>query len=160
MNFKRTGIPIIFIFMGIIIFLIAITIWWLSLANPDLLLLSILLIFISILLIVTSIISFIFNLSRRLEKLELIYRIKEIESDTPFKNLDIKIVSLNNWEKRIINALKENQGELTQAELKNLTGLSRSNLSKHVRSLEMKKIIHKEPHQKTNKIILLKNFID
>ena len=106
------------------------------------------------------IIIFLFDVQKRIEKLELIYRIKEIEGDSPLKNIDIKIVSLSNWEKRIINLLKEKGGELTQTELKSLTGLSRSNMSKNINSLQQKNIIRKEPFKRTNRIILIKNILN
>jgi DNA-binding transcriptional ArsR family regulator len=149
-----------FIFLGLILFFLAITIWWLALANPDLMIWSIILFFISILIIVNLLLFGLFDIQKRLEKLELIYKIKEIEGDFPIKSIDIKIVSLNNWEKRIINHLKEKSGELTQVEIGDLTGLSRSNLSNIISSLEKKNIIKKEPFQRTNKIILLKNVLD
>ncbi|HUX98429.1 MAG TPA: MarR family transcriptional regulator [Candidatus Deferrimicrobium sp.] len=160
MNNKRSHYRFFFIFLGIILFFLAITIWWISLANPDLMIWSIILFFISILIIINILLFALFDIQKRLEKLELIYKIKEMESESPIKSIDIKIVSLNNWEKRIINLLKENHGELTQMEIGNLTGLSRSNLSNHISSLEKKDIIRKEPFQRTNKIILLKNVLD
>jgi DNA-binding transcriptional ArsR family regulator len=133
-----------FIFLGLILFFLAITIFF----------------FIYILIIVNLLLFGLFDIQKRLEKLELIYKIKEIEGDFPIKSIDIKIVSLNNWEKRIINHLKEKSGELTQVEIGDLTGLSRSNLSNIISSLEKKNIIKKEPFQRTNKIILLKNVLD
>lgn len=160
MNFKRSTFHLLFIFLAIILFFFAVTMWWLSLANPSLQIWSIILFFVSILLILNLILFSIFDLQKRIEKLELIYKIKEIEGDSPIKELDIKIISLNNWEKRIINHLKDHGGELTQTEIKNLTGLSRSNLSNHINSLVRKQIIGKEPFQRTNKIILLRNVLD
>ncbi|MBD3226853.1 MAG: winged helix-turn-helix transcriptional regulator [Candidatus Lokiarchaeota archaeon] len=102
----------------------------------------------------------IFDLQKRIEKLELISKIKKLENGSEIKELEIKVVSLNNWEKRIINYLKKNDGELTQVELRHLTGLSRSNLSKHLSLLDEKKIIKKKPYKRTNKIFLIKNIID
>ncbi len=160
MALTRNSLQLLFIFLGIILFLLAITIWWLSLANQALMIWSIILFFVSILLIVNLILVLIFDIQKRLEKLELIYKIKEIESGSPLTQIDIKIVSLNNWEKRIINNLKENGGELTQTELKELTGLSRSNLSNLLKSLEQKNIIQKKPFERTNKIILVKTVLD
>ncbi|MFX1295819.1 MAG: helix-turn-helix transcriptional regulator [Promethearchaeota archaeon] len=160
MSLIRNNYLILFMILSIILFFFAITIWWLSLANQALMIWSIILFFISILLMFNVVIIFIFDIQKRIEKLELIYKIRELQNDSPLKGIDIKIVSLNNWEKRIINNLKENDGELTQTEIKNLTSLSRSNLSKHISSLEKKQIIRKEPFKRTNKIILLKNILD
>ena len=146
--------------VGIFLFFIAITFWWLALANEELMIWSIILFFISFLTIFTIILILIFDLQKRLEKLELIYKIKELEGDKKIENLEVKVVSLNNWEKRIINLLKKSDGELTQVELKRLTSLSRSNLSKHLSLLEEKEIIQKRPHKRTNKVFLIKNIID
>lgn len=160
MNINRNFFLLLSIFLGIILFFFAITTWWLALANPDLMIWSILLFFVSILFIFNSIIIFIFDIQKRLEKIELIYKIRDIEASSTLKSLDIKIISLNNWEKRIITHLKDNGGELTQIEIKELTGLSRSNLSKHINNLAEKNIIHREPFERTNKIILIKNILD
>ena len=160
MNITRNLFFLLTIFLGIILFFFAITTWWLALANPDLMIWSIILFFISILFIFNSIIIFIFDIQKRLEKIELIYKIRDIEGSSTLKQLDIKIVSLNNWEKRIIGHLKDSGGELTQTEIKDLTGLSRSNLSKHLNNLAEKKIIHKEPSERTNKIIMTNNILD
>ncbi len=160
MDSKRNIYYLLLLFLGLILFFFAITIWWLSLANEDLMIWSILLFFISFTLMFTLIIFMMLNLQNRIEKIELIYKVKNLESDSPIKDLDIKIVSLNNWEKRIINLLKKNDYELTQTELKEITGLSRSNMSKHLNSLEKLQIIKKEPYKRTNKIFLLKNLLD
>jgi uncharacterized membrane protein len=135
-------------------------VWWIALANEDLMIWSIILFFISFLTLFTIILILIFDLQKRLEKLELIYKIKKIEGDPIIENLEVKVVSLNNWEKRIINLLKKNDGELTQVELRRLTGLSRSNLSKHLNLLDEKEIIQKTPHKRTNKVFLIKNIIN
>ncbi|NHI92380.1 MAG: winged helix-turn-helix transcriptional regulator [Candidatus Lokiarchaeota archaeon] len=160
MDSKRTVYQFLIIFSGLILFFFAITIWWLSLANQELMIWSIILFFVSFILMFNAIFYIIFDLQKRLEKIELIYKIKNIENENLVKDLDIKIVSLNNWEKRIINLLKKSDNELTQTELKELTGLSRSNISNYINSLEQLKIIRKEPYKRTNKIILLKNIID
>ena len=148
------------IFSGLILFFFAITIWWLSLANQELMIWTIILFFISFVFMFNTLFFIIFDIQKRIEKIELIYKIKNFENEDSMKNLDITIVSLNNWEKRIINLLKKNENELTQTELKELTGLSRSNISKYINSLEKLKVIRKEPFKRTNKIFLLKNIID
>jgi len=157
---KKNTSHLLFAFVAIILFLFAITFWWLSLANENLQIWSIIFFFFTVLLMFSLIIIFLFDVQKRIEKLELIYRIKDIEGDSPLKNIDIKIVSLSNWEKRIINLLKEKGGELTQSELKSQTGLSRSNMSKNINSLQQKNIIRKEPFKRTNRIILIKNILD
>ncbi len=155
----RNTLQLGLIFAAIILFFFAITLWWLSLANPALEIWSIILFFLSIVLIINLIIFTLFDLQKRIEKLELVYKIKALEGTSAGQELDIKIVSLSNWEKRIINHLQDNDGELTQTQIRNLTGLSRSNVSNHLKSLESKNIIRKEPYQRTNKIILIKNII-
>ena len=148
------------IFSSVILFFVTITIWWLSLANQELMIWTIILFFISFLLMFNTFFYIIYDIQKRLEKIELVYKIKKLENEEIAKNIDITIVSLNNWEKRIINLLKKNENELTQTELKDITGLSRSNMSKYINSLEKLKIIRKEPYKRTNKIFLLKNIID
>lgn len=156
---KRNTSQLLFAFIAIATFFAAVTLWWLSLANQALQLWSIILFFLSILMMFSLVVFFLFDVQKRIEKLELIYKIKTLEGDPVLKEIDIKIVSLNNWEKRIIKHLKEHEGELTQTEIRDLTGLSRSNLSKHLNSLEEKQIIRKDAFKRTNKIFLVKNLL-
>ncbi|MFW9810373.1 MAG: hypothetical protein ACFFE6_13425, partial [Candidatus Thorarchaeota archaeon] len=76
---------------------------------------------ISLVLILNVAILVVIRLQRRVSLLEDIVTSNEIKEPVPEKVL---VVTLTNTERRIINRLEENGGQMTQDELRRATGLS------------------------------------
>ncbi|TFH07421.1 MAG: MarR family transcriptional regulator, partial [Candidatus Thorarchaeota archaeon] len=63
-------------------------------------------------------------------------------------------VTLTNTERRIINRLEDNGGEMAQDELRRATGLSKSTLSVTLSTLERKSIISRVESGRTKTVVL------
>jgi len=66
----------------------------------------------------------------------------------------VLVVTLTNTERRIINRLEENGGQMAQDELRRATGLSKSTLSVTLSTLERKSLISRTESGRT-KIVTL-----
>jgi uncharacterized membrane protein len=66
------------------------------------------------------------------------------------------VVTLNNTERRIINRLEENEGQMDQDELRKATGISKSTLSVTLQTLEGKGLIERTTSGRTKTIRLIK----
>jgi uncharacterized membrane protein len=68
----------------------------------------------------------------------------------------VLVVTLTNTERRIINRLEENGGQMAQDELRRATGLSKSTLSVTLSTLERKSLISRAESGRT-KIVTLEH---
>ena len=109
---------------------------------------------IALVLVVNVVVLMMFRLQKRITHLE-----GEIsQNDTPPEETpeeQVIVVTLTNTERRIINRLEENEGQLTQDELRRATGLSKSTLSVTLTTLERKSLVGREISGRT-KIVTLK----
>ncbi len=64
------------------------------------------------------------------------------------------VVTLTNTERRIINRLEENEGQMTQDELRRATGLSKSTLSVTLSTLERKSLVSRMESGRTKIVVL------
>jgi hypothetical protein len=65
---------------------------------------------------------------------------------------------LGDSEAIILKALADNRGELSQARLTTLTGISKVNVFRTLEKMKTRKLIEKKPHGKTNTIKLCDGF--
>ncbi len=70
------------------------------------------------------------------------------------QNERVVVVTLTNTERRIINRLEENEGEMAQDELRRVTGLSKSTLSVTLSALERKSIVRRVESGRTKIVVL------
>ena len=66
----------------------------------------------------------------------------------------VVVVTLTNTERRIINRLEDNGGEMGQDELRRATGLSKSTLSVTLTTLERKSLVSRVDSGRTKRVIL------
>jgi len=109
---------------------------------------------IALVLVINVVVLMMFRLQKRISHLE-----GEIpQNDAPSEEIpeeQVIVVTLTNTERRIINKLEENKGQLTQDELRRATGLSKSTLSVTLTTLERKSLVNREVSGRT-KIVTLK----
>jgi len=109
---------------------------------------------IALVLVVNVVVLMMFRLQKRISHLE-----GEIsQNDAPSEETpeeQVIVVTLSNTERRIINRLEENDGRLTQDELRRATDLSKSTLSVTLTTLERKSLVVREISGRT-KIVILK----
>ena len=76
-------------------------------------------------------------------------------TETNDKNIILKF--LNAGERKVVEALIENKGEILQSEISQMEGMTKLKTHRAVRDLERREIIKKESHGKTHRIILSKD---
>jgi DNA-binding MarR family transcriptional regulator len=106
---------------------------------------------ISLVLIVNVAILVVIRLQRRVSHLEDMMTSTESITTTPEK---VVVVTLTNTERRIINRLEENEGQMTQDELRRATGLSKSTLSVTLSTLERKSLVSRAESGRTKMVVL------
>ncbi|MHA2359482.1 MAG: helix-turn-helix transcriptional regulator [Candidatus Thorarchaeota archaeon] len=106
---------------------------------------------ISLVLIVNVAILVVIRLQRRVSHLEGMMSGTETTPITPEK---VVVVTLTNTERRIINRLEENEGQMTQDELRRATGLSKSTLSVTLSTLERKSLVSRVESGRTKIVVL------
>jgi len=106
---------------------------------------------ISLVLIVNVSILVVIRLQRRVSHLEDVMTSTEPKSTTPEK---VVVITLTNTERRIINRLEENEGQMTQDELRRATGLSKSTLSVTLSTLERKSLVSRVESGRTKIVVL------
>ena len=95
----------------------------------------------------------VIRLQRRVSHLEGMMVTPSAHETSPEKVL---VVTLSNTERRIINRLEENGGQMAQDELRRATGLSKSTLSVTLSTLERKSLISRTESGRT-KIVTLEH---
>lgn len=108
---------------------------------------------ISLVLVLNVAILVVMRLQRRVSDLEDMMVTSPTEVPSPEKVL---VVTLTNTERRIINRLEENGGQMAQDELRRATGLSKSTLSVTLSTLERKSLISRAESGRT-KIVTLEH---
>ncbi len=106
---------------------------------------------ISLVLIVNVAILVVIRLQKRVSHLEEMMTSNETKVSSPEK---VVVVTLSNTERRIINRLEENEGQMTQDELRRVTGLSKSTLSVTLSTLERKSLVSRKESGRTKIVIL------
>jgi len=106
---------------------------------------------ISLVLIVNVSILVVLRLQKRVSDLEFIITGSNQPKD---ESEEVVVITLTNTERRIINRLEENQGQMNQDELRRVTGLSKSTLSVALTALERKSLIKRVESGRT-KIVTL-----
>ena len=106
---------------------------------------------ISLVLIVNVAILVVIRLQRRVSHLEDMITGNEVREASPEK---VVVVTLTNTERRIINRLEENEGQMTQDELRRATGLSKSTLSVTLSTLERKSLVSRKESGRTKIVVL------
>jgi uncharacterized membrane protein len=109
---------------------------------------------IALVLVVNVVVLMMFRLQKRITHLEGEISQNDAPSQEPPEE-QVIVVTLTNTERRIINRLEENEGRLTQDELRRATGLSKSTLSVTLTTLERKSLVDREVSGRT-KIVTLK----
>jgi DNA-binding HxlR family transcriptional regulator len=108
---------------------------------------------ISLVLVLNVAILVVIRLQRRVSHLEGMMVTPSAHETSPEKVL---VVTLSNTERRIINRLEENGGQMAQDELRRATGLSKSTLSVTLSTLERKSLISRTESGRT-KIVTLEH---
>ncbi|MHA2352359.1 MAG: helix-turn-helix transcriptional regulator [Candidatus Thorarchaeota archaeon] len=108
---------------------------------------------ISLVLVLNVAVLVVIRLQRRVSHLEGIMVTSNDKETPPEKVL---VVTLTNTERRIINRLEENGGQMAQDELRRATGLSKSTLSVTLSTLERKSLISRTESGRT-KIVTLEH---
>ncbi len=140
---RSFGAPDIFlILLSFVVLFVSVWVWIISSSIPKEIVTfaATFSLIISLVLVISVIILIILRLQERIADLESKVSAPESPSATPAPE-SIVVVTLNNTERRIINRLAEHGGNLTQEELRRITGLSKSTLSVTLSVLEKKGII-------------------
>ncbi|RLI55790.1 MAG: hypothetical protein DRO87_02445 [Candidatus Thorarchaeota archaeon] len=109
---------------------------------------------VSLVLVVNVAVLVIMRLQRRVSDLET--RVASSSETTPAEST-VRVVTLTNTERRVINRLEENGGEMGQDELRRITGLSKSTLSVTLSALERKALVSREVRGRTKTVRLLES---
>jgi len=148
-------IDVILVIISVVILSSALWIWISSMpvAKEIVFLATTIALVISLVLILNVAILVVIRLQRRVSHLEGMIASSDAREVSPETVL---VVTLSNTERRIINRLEENGGQLTQDELRRATGLSKSTLSVTLSTLERKSLISRTESGRT-KIVTLKH---
>ncbi|MGY5881653.1 MAG: MarR family transcriptional regulator [Candidatus Thorarchaeota archaeon] len=106
---------------------------------------------ISLVLIVNVAILVVLRLQKRVSDLEDLV-IGNATKEEPQER--VVVVTLTNTERRIINRLEENGGEMAQDELRRATGFSKSTLSVTLSTLERKSLVSRVESGRTKIVVL------
>jgi DNA-binding HxlR family transcriptional regulator len=106
---------------------------------------------ISLVLVLNVAVLVVIRLQRRVSHLEGMMVTSDATETPPEKVL---VVTLSNTERRIINRLEENGGQMAQDELRRATGLSKSTLSVTLSTLERKSLISRTESGRTKIVVL------
>ncbi|MHA1906582.1 MAG: helix-turn-helix transcriptional regulator [Candidatus Thorarchaeota archaeon] len=95
----------------------------------------------------------LFRLQQRVSDLENLVSQRDVEL-SPAAEPEVIVVTLTPIERRVINRLEENDGTLTQDELRRATGLSKSTLSVTLKGLERKSLVSRAEAGRTKNVKL------
>jgi DNA-binding HxlR family transcriptional regulator len=151
----RKRIDIILVIISVVILFIALWTWIsaMPVAREIVFLATTIALVISLVLVLNVAVLVVIRLQRRVTHLEEMM----VTPDTKDAPSDkILVVTLSNTERRIINRLEENGGQMAQDELRRATGLSKSTLSVTLSTLERKSLISRTESGRT-KIVSLEH---
>ncbi|MGD9396750.1 MAG: MarR family transcriptional regulator [Candidatus Thorarchaeota archaeon] len=151
----RKRIDIILVIISVVILFFALWIWIsaMPVAREIVFLATTIALVISLVLVLNVAVLVVIRLQRRvthLEEMMVTSDVKEAPTDK------VLVVTLTNTERRIINRLEENGGQMAQDELRRATGLSKSTLSVTLSTLERKSLISRTESGRT-KIVTLEH---
>jgi uncharacterized membrane protein len=144
---------ILLVFLSIITLSGALWIWVTALpvAQETVFLATTIALVIALVLVVNVSILVVLRLQKRVSHLEDLVTGNAVDE----KPVDtVIVVTLTNTERRIINRLEDNGGEMAQDELRRVTGLSKSTLSVTLSTLERKALISRVESGRTKRVIL------
>ena len=149
----RKRIDIILVITSVVILFTALWTWIsaMPVAREIVFLATTIALVISLVLVLNVAVLVVIRLQRRVSHLEEIMvtsDAKEAPSDK------VLVVTLTNTERRIINRLEENGGQMAQDELRRATGLSKSTLSVTLSTLERKSLISRTESGRTKVVTL------
>jgi len=150
-RFKR--LDIILVIVSLAILSLALLTWMsaMPIAREIVFLATTIALVISLVLIVNVAILVVIRLQRRVSHLEEMMTSNGTKVSSPEK---VVVVTLSNTERRIINRLEENEGKMTQDELRRATGLSKSTLSVTLSTLERKSLVSRKESGRTKIVVL------
>jgi len=150
---KRTDI--ILVIISVVILFAALWTWVsaMPVAKEIVFLATTIALVISLVLVLNVAVLVVIRLQRRVSHLEGMMVPSDAKETSPEKVL---VVTLTNTERRIINRLEENGGQMAQDELRRATGLSKSTLSVTLSTLERKALISRTESGRT-KIVTLEH---
>ncbi|MFW9789374.1 MAG: helix-turn-helix transcriptional regulator [Candidatus Thorarchaeota archaeon] len=154
----RKRIDIILVIVSLVILSVALWTWVsaMPVAKEIVFLATTIALVISLVLVLNVAVLVVIRLQRRVSHLEgMMVSANAQETLPPEKVL---VVTLTNTERRIINRLEENGGQMAQDELRRATGLSKSTLSVTLSTLERKSLISRSESGRT-KIVTLERDI-
>ena len=93
------------------------------------------------------------RLKARVERLEFVIDPESQSHQEP----QVRLVTLSNTERRVLNQLRSLNSPLTQRELQDRTGLSKATLSVALSSLETKGIVRRNQVGRTNVVSLIRD---
>ncbi len=150
----RKRIDVILVILSVVTLFAALWTWITAMpvAKETVFLATTIALVISLVMIVNVSILVVLRLQKRVSHLEdLITRNATKESPLDER---VVVVTLTNTERRIINRLEENEGEMAQDELRRITGLSKSTLSVTLSALERKSIVSRVESGRTKIVVL------
>ncbi|MCK4566593.1 MAG: MarR family transcriptional regulator [Candidatus Thorarchaeota archaeon] len=147
-------IDVILVILSVVILSTALWIWVTAMpvARETVFLATTIALVISLVLIVNVSILVVLRLQKRVSHLEDLVA-SNATKETPHDER-VVVVTLTNTERRIINRLEENEGEMAQDELRRVTGLSKSTLSVTLSALERKSIVSRVESGRTKIVVL------
>lgn len=147
-------IDVILVILSVVILSTALWIWVTAMpvARETVFLATTIALVISLVLIVNVSILVVLRLQKRVSHLEDLVA-SNATKETPHDER-VVVVTLTNTERRIINRLEENEGEMAQDELRRVTGLSKSTLSVTLSTLERKSIVSRVESGRTKIVVL------
>ncbi|NHJ12704.1 MAG: MarR family transcriptional regulator [Candidatus Thorarchaeota archaeon] len=150
-------IDILLVASSIIILIAALWIWIsaLPIAREVVAIATTIALIIALVLTVNVSILVILRLQHRVSKLEDELATQSVTDESTLEP-SVIVVTLNNTERRIINRLEENDGQMDQDELRKATGISKSTLSVTLQTLEGKALIERTSTGRTKTIRLIK----
>ena len=153
---KRSSyVDIVLVIAAVLILSVSAWTWIaaLPIARETVILATTIALIISLVLIVNVAVLVILRLQRRVTRLEGLVTTSE-QASSDIGNERVIVVTLSNVERRIVNRLEENGGQMAQDELRRAVGLSKSTLSVTLSSLERKSLISRETSGRTKTVVL------
>lgn len=150
---KRLDVILVVISMVILIGALWVWISAMPVAKEIVFLATTIALVISLVLVLNVAILVVIRLQKRVSHLEGMMTATTAQETSPEKVL---VVTLSNTERRVLNRLEENDGQMAQDELRRSTGLSKSTLSVTLSTLERKSLISRAESGRT-KIVTLEH---
>ena len=153
-------IDVVLVLLSIIILSAALWIWIIALpiSRETVILATTIALVISLILVLNAAILVVLRLQHRVSQLEDAITTAPGTVE-PSLEEPIAVVTLSNTERRIINRLEENDGFMTQDELRRATDLSKSTLSVTLSGLERKSLVTRETSGRTKIVYLSRKVV-